>query len=96
MDRRMAKGMSRRMIVSLAVIASSAFPQETVQSQREAMYHRYLDFASQTMKVVEALIRGGTPYDLVVLPEAHHSLSGTDERYELEAARRYFQEHLKP
>ncbi len=51
---------------------------------------------SQTMKMVEALIRAGKPCDLVVLPEAHHDLSGTDERCELEAARRYFQEYLKP
>lgn len=58
---------------------------------------------SQTMKMVEALIRAGKPYDLIVLPERDHSvaypiLSLTQVRptYWGEAIRRYFQEHLKP
>ncbi len=56
---------------------------------------------SQTMKMVEALISAGKPYDLIVLPEQDHSvaypiLSVTDvQTYWGEAIRRYFQEHLK-
>jgi len=49
-----------------------------------------------TMKMVEAFIRAGKSYDLVVLPEQGHSFTGTSEKYAREAARRYFQEHLKP
>ena len=48
---------------------------------------------SQTMKMVAALILAGKPYDLIVLPEHGHEFAG---RYEQEAIRRYFQEHLKP
>ncbi len=57
---------------------------------------------SQTMKMVEALISAGKPYDLIVLPEQDHSvyypiLSLTEvQTYWGEAIRRYFQEHLKP
>ncbi len=49
---------------------------------------------SQTMKMVEALIRAGKPYDLLVLPGRGHSSQG--RTYVREAVRRYFQEHLKP
>ncbi|MCZ6586189.1 MAG: hypothetical protein O6930_09255 [Gammaproteobacteria bacterium] len=34
------------LFVSLIVIASSIYAQETEQSEREAMYYRYLEFAS--------------------------------------------------
>ncbi len=51
---------------------------------------------AETMKMVEALIRAGKPYDLVVLPEQNHIPSGTSLVYMFEAIRRYFQEHLKP
>ena len=57
---------------------------------------------SHTMKMIEALIRAGKPYDLIVLPEQDHSvyypiLSLTEvHTYWGEAIRRYFQEHLKP
>ncbi|MEE8209967.1 MAG: DPP IV N-terminal domain-containing protein [bacterium] len=53
---------------------------------------------SETMKMVEALIRAGKPYDLIVMPEqSHGSLRvGTSGTYWREAVRRYFQEHLKP
>jgi dipeptidyl aminopeptidase/acylaminoacyl peptidase len=54
---------------------------------------------SETMKMVEALIRAGKPYDLLVFPEQNHSptqWSETTRRYMQEAVRRYFQEHLKP
>ncbi len=51
---------------------------------------------SHTMKMVEALIRAGKPYDLVILPEQPHGLSTAGYRYWLDALRRYFQEHLKP
>ena len=49
------------------------------------------------MKMVDALIRAGKPYDLMVLPEQRHSYRGGNAlAYVQEAARRYFQEHLKP
>jgi dipeptidyl aminopeptidase/acylaminoacyl peptidase len=53
---------------------------------------------SHTMKMVEALIRAGKPYDLIVMPEWGHWDNETRAResYRLEAYRRYFQEHLKP
>ena len=51
---------------------------------------------SETMKMVEALIRAGKPYDLIVLPEQNHWPSGASRTYWREAIRRYFQEHLKP
>jgi dipeptidyl aminopeptidase/acylaminoacyl peptidase len=54
---------------------------------------------SQTMKMVEALIRAGKPYDLLVFPEQNHSpaqWSETTRRYMQDAIRRYFQEYLKP
>jgi dipeptidyl aminopeptidase/acylaminoacyl peptidase len=51
------------------------------------------------MKLVEALIQAGKPYDLLVLPEQPHwPFDGAilSLRYVQEATRRYFQEHLKP
>ena len=49
-----------------------------------------------TMKMVDALVRAGKPYDLIVLPEEGHGFRGTSAVYAREATRRYFQEHLKP
>ncbi len=49
-----------------------------------------------TMKMVEALIRAGKPYDLIVFPEQGHGYTGKNRTYRREAVRRYFQEHLKP
>ncbi len=56
---------------------------------------------SETMKMVEAFIRVGKPYDLIVLPEKNHAIgsdiaAGDPRSYVREAIRRYFQEHLKP
>ncbi len=54
---------------------------------------------SQTMKMVEALIRTGRPYDLLVFPEQDHNFPfypGNVATYWREAVTRYFQEHLKP
>ena len=51
---------------------------------------------SHTMKMVEAFIRAGKPYDLIVLPEQGHRYSGAVRTYVREAIRRNFQEHLKP
>ena len=54
---------------------------------------------SGDMKMVEALIRAGKPYDLLVFPEQPHATSEwptVSMRYMQEAIRRYFQEHLKP
>ena len=51
---------------------------------------------SHTIRMVDALIRAGKPYDLLILPEQPHEASGISRTYMLEAIRRYFQEHLKP
>ena len=51
---------------------------------------------SGAMKMVDALIRAGKPYDLMVLPEQGHGYRGKAGAYVREAIRRYFQEHLKP
>ena len=51
---------------------------------------------SSTMKMSEAIIRAGKPYDLLVMPEQDHFPSGTSGRYWSDATRWYFQEHLKP
>ncbi len=47
-----------------------------------------------TMKLIEALIQKGKPYDLIVLPDEGHHPSGANLSYMQQAARRYFQEHL--
>lgn len=51
---------------------------------------------SHTMKMVEAFIRAGKPYDLIVFPKQGHRYTGKNRTYRREAVRRYFQEHLKP
>lgn len=54
---------------------------------------------SNTMKMVEALIRAEKPFDLLVLPDQPHdiwSARGSGKTYWRERMRRYFQEHLKP
>ena len=51
---------------------------------------------SHTMKMVEALIRVGKPFDLLVMPKETHSYARGGRPYVFEAIRRYFQEHLKP
>jgi dipeptidyl aminopeptidase/acylaminoacyl peptidase len=54
---------------------------------------------SSAMKMVEALVRAGKPYDLIVLPEQPHSLANMDPSvysYWQERVRAYLEEHLKP
>ena len=57
---------------------------------------------SGTMRMVDALIRAGKPFDLLVLPGVGHQFRGTSssdrtsQTYAFEAIRRYLQEHLKP
>lgn len=51
---------------------------------------------SGTMKMAEAFVRAGKPYDLMILPEQLHIYTGTSYRYYVEMLRRYFVEHLKP
>ncbi len=49
------------------------------------------------MKLADALIRAGKPYDFLVMPGQGHSLwRGEHAGYWRDAVRRYFQEHLKP
>ncbi|MCH8342612.1 MAG: DPP IV N-terminal domain-containing protein [Planctomycetes bacterium] len=49
-----------------------------------------------TMKMVDALIQAGKPYDLIVLPEQGHGFTGASGTVVEESIRRYFQEHLQP
>ncbi len=57
---------------------------------------------SGTMRMVDALIRAGKPFDLLVLPGVGHQFRGTSssdrtsQTYAFDAIRRYLQEHLKP
>ncbi len=51
---------------------------------------------SATMKMVEALTRAGKHYELVVVPELNHSLSGPSRDYWMTRMWRYFAEHLRP
>jgi dipeptidyl aminopeptidase/acylaminoacyl peptidase len=51
---------------------------------------------SATMKMVDALMQADKPYDLIVFPESTHGLTGRARSYWLDAARRYFVEHLQP
>ena len=48
------------------------------------------------MKLVEALIQAGKPFDMLVLPEQGHNPTRVSRTYRREAIRRYFQEHLNP
>jgi len=54
---------------------------------------------SNTMKMVDAFIRAGKHFDLLVMPGQGHDITrrrGRSEPYWREAIRHYFQEHLKP
>ena len=54
---------------------------------------------SNTMKMVDALIRAGKYFDLLVMPGQGHDITqrlGRSETYWREAIRHYFQEHLEP
>ncbi len=52
---------------------------------------------SDNMRMVDALIRAGKHFDMIVMPEQPHPLfHGSANNYWREAIRRYFQEHLKP
>ena len=46
-----------------------------------------------TLKMVDAFIKADKSFDLIIIPEQDHSFRGNG-RYILEAARRYFEEHL--
>ena len=51
---------------------------------------------SHTVKMIEALIRAGKSYDLLVLPGQGHEVTEESFAYERKAIDRYLQEHLKP
>jgi dipeptidyl aminopeptidase/acylaminoacyl peptidase len=51
---------------------------------------------SATVQLIDALVKAGKPYDLIVLPEQNHSISGQSAVYAGQALRRYLNEHLKP
>lgn len=57
---------------------------------------RGINAFAPTLKLVDAFIQAGKPYDLLVLPDQGHRLTGAARTYVFEAVRRYFQEHLKP
>jgi dipeptidyl aminopeptidase/acylaminoacyl peptidase len=47
------------------------------------------------MKMIQALMEAGKPFDLIVGPEQAHSWSGLGAGSALATVRRYFREHLK-
>lgn len=49
-----------------------------------------------TIQMIDALIRTGKPYDLVLLPDQDHAPSGPSAAYYMQAQKRYLVEHLKP
>jgi dipeptidyl aminopeptidase/acylaminoacyl peptidase len=54
---------------------------------------------SETMKLVDALIQAGKPFDLLVLPNHDHQIlraPGPRGEYARDAIRRYLREHLRP
>jgi dipeptidyl aminopeptidase/acylaminoacyl peptidase len=51
---------------------------------------------SATMKMANALIEAGKPYDLLVVPEMNHGPGPTRSDYFENAVKRYFVEHLRP
>ena len=51
---------------------------------------------AHTMRMIEAFTRAGKKYDLLILPEQSHRLSGASARYWRDAVKDYFLEHLRP
>ncbi|TYB42224.1 S9 family peptidase [Actinomadura chibensis] len=51
---------------------------------------------SATIKLVDALVRAGKPYDLVLLPEVDHHPRGAAREYYDDAVRSFFLETLRP
>jgi len=51
---------------------------------------------SAAMKMADAFIQAGRPFDLLVIPEATHHPSGQRADYRQAAVARYFVEHLRP
>ena len=49
-----------------------------------------------TIQMIDAFIRAGKPYDLVLLPDQDHAPSGPSATYYMRAQKRYLVEHLKP
>jgi len=49
-----------------------------------------------TIRMIEALVRIGKPYDLVLLPEQGHGPTGKSMTYFIDAAKRYFLTNLPP
>jgi dienelactone hydrolase len=50
---------------------------------------------STTIRMIDALIKAGKPYDLLLLPGQDHFFQGVYDDYSNEAIRRYFDENLK-
>jgi dipeptidyl aminopeptidase/acylaminoacyl peptidase len=50
---------------------------------------------SATIRMIDALINAGKPYDLVLLPQQTHFLEGAGQKYSNEAVRRFFDKNLK-
>jgi dipeptidyl aminopeptidase/acylaminoacyl peptidase len=49
-----------------------------------------------TMQMIDALIKAGKPYDLVLLPDQDHVPSGPYAAYYMQAQKRYLVQHLNP
>ena len=51
---------------------------------------------SHTMRMAYALIRADKHFDMLIMPEETHMTRNIFDGYGLDAAMRYFVEHLKP
>ncbi len=51
---------------------------------------------STTVRMIDALIQTGKPYDLLLLPQQTHFFEGASAKYSIEAIRRYFEQNLTP
>lgn len=51
---------------------------------------------THSMRMVDALVKAGKLFELIVLPGEAHILSPSGQRYYVEARAKYFVEHLKP
>lgn len=51
---------------------------------------------AEVVRLIDALVRAGKPYDLLILPEQNHRPAGSSKDYWHDALARYLIEHLRP
>src|SRR6185295_2727872 len=50
----------------------------------------------ETIRMIDALTRAGKTYELMILPEETHALTGTNGAYRSTAERHFLERHLEP